>query len=158
MKAEYAFAGQGMTGTVESLSDLKELRYVDEYHIGPIQAGGGFDGQQAWEKDPSGTVDVKAGGDSRQLAVRAKPAGWTLARRCAERCLIFRWKGESDPCSGQRKSLHQSGEVFGDDQFARLGAQRDSRCADQPPDEGRALTGRQVETHDSSRGARQKVS
>lgn len=69
VKAVYAFAGQGMTGKVVSLSDLKTPRYVDEYEIGPIQAGDGFDGQQAWEKDPSGSVDVRAGGDSRQLAV-----------------------------------------------------------------------------------------
>ncbi len=69
LKATYAYAGQGLTGNVESLSDLKTLRYLDSYQIGPITGANGFDGEHAWEKDPSGTVDVVAGGDARQLAV-----------------------------------------------------------------------------------------
>lgn len=69
LKASYAYSGQGMTGTVESLSDLKTQRFVDSYHIGPIKGANGFDGKQTWAKDPSGTVDVVSGGDARQLAV-----------------------------------------------------------------------------------------
>lgn len=69
LKADYAYSGQGMTGKVESLTDLKAPRYIDSYQIGPINGASGFDGKEAWEKDPSGTVDVKAGGDARQLAV-----------------------------------------------------------------------------------------
>ncbi len=88
LKASYAYAGQGMTGKVESLSDLKTPRYVDHYEVGPIKAAGGFDGQQAWEKDPSGTVDVKAGGDARQIAVnegyRRTNAWWNADRAGAE--------------------------------------------------------------------------
>jgi hypothetical protein len=69
LKAVYAYDGQGLKGKVESLSDLKTPRFVDSFHIGPIHGANGFDGKQAWEKDPSGTVDVKAGGDARALAV-----------------------------------------------------------------------------------------
>ena len=69
LKTEYAYSGQGMTGTTTSLSDLKTPRFVDTFAIGPAEGANGFDGSQAWAKDPSGTVTVQSGGDQRQLAV-----------------------------------------------------------------------------------------
>jgi hypothetical protein len=69
LKADYTYKGQGLTGKVQSLTDLKTPRYTDSYQIGPLSGANGFDGHQVWAKDPSGTVDVKAGGDARQLAV-----------------------------------------------------------------------------------------
>lgn len=84
LKVDYAYAGQGMTGKIESLSDLKTPRFVDSYQIGPMSGAMGFDGKQAWEKDPSGTVDVKAGGDTLQLAINdgyRRTNGWWKADR-----------------------------------------------------------------------------
>ncbi len=69
LKETYAYSGQALTGKVETLSDLKILRYMDSYQIGQIDEANGFDGEHAWEKDPSGTVDVVAGGDARELAI-----------------------------------------------------------------------------------------
>ena len=82
LKTDYAYAGQGMTGKIESLTDLKTPRFVDSYQIGPMSGAMGFDGKHAWEKDPSGTVDIKAGGDTRQLAVNdgyRRTNGWWKA-------------------------------------------------------------------------------
>ncbi|HUB85526.1 MAG TPA: aspartyl protease family protein [Rhizomicrobium sp.] len=69
LKTESAYSGQGMTGTVVSITDLRDGRYVDDAKIGPASETEGFDGKDAWDKDPSGTVTVQAGGDQRQLAV-----------------------------------------------------------------------------------------
>ena len=69
LKTDYDFSGVGLTGKTHSLSDLTAIRYVDSFEIGPLKGGNGFDGKQAWNKDPSGTVDVIAGGDARALAV-----------------------------------------------------------------------------------------
>jgi hypothetical protein len=69
LKVEYAYSGQGMTGKVISITDLRDGRYVDDAKIGPATETQGFDGTRAWDKDPSGTVTIQAGGDQRQLAV-----------------------------------------------------------------------------------------
>jgi hypothetical protein len=68
-KVTYAYSGQGMTGKIESLSDLQNGRFVDNFAIGPATGANGFDGTQAWAKDPSGTVTAQEGGDNRELAV-----------------------------------------------------------------------------------------
>jgi hypothetical protein len=69
LKTEYAYSGQGMTGKIVSTTDIRDGRYVDDAKIGPAGETQGFDGKDAWAKDPSGTVTVQAGGDQRQLAV-----------------------------------------------------------------------------------------
>jgi hypothetical protein len=69
LKVEYAYAGQGMTGKVVSITDLRDGRFVDDARIGPATETQGFDGTRAWDKDPSGTVNIQSGGDQRQLAV-----------------------------------------------------------------------------------------
>lgn len=69
LEARYAYSGQGLTGKTRSLSDLTDGRWVDSYEIGPTSGADGFDGNVAWEKDPSGTVTVQNGGDGRQLAI-----------------------------------------------------------------------------------------
>ncbi len=84
LKIEAAYAGQGMTGKVISTSDLKTGRFLDDAAIGPATDMQGFDGAQAWEKDPSGAVTVQSGGDQRQLAVnesyRRANAWWRVDR------------------------------------------------------------------------------
>jgi PDZ domain/Aspartyl protease len=69
LKLDFAYSGQGMTGKIESLDDLKDGRWVDSFTIGPASGANGFDGAHAWSKDPSGTVTVQDGGDQRQLAI-----------------------------------------------------------------------------------------
>ncbi|HEX3675734.1 MAG TPA: aspartyl protease family protein [Rhizomicrobium sp.] len=69
LKVSYDYAGQGLTGKVESIEDLKDGRWTDSVNLGPVTMANGFDGAHAWAKDPSGTVTVQDGGDQRQLAV-----------------------------------------------------------------------------------------
>ncbi|MGN6146934.1 MAG: PDZ domain-containing protein [Rhizomicrobium sp.] len=68
-KIEYAYSGQGMTGKITSLNDLKSGMWVDDAVIGPAGETQGFDGAHAWGKDPSGSVTQQDGGDNRALAV-----------------------------------------------------------------------------------------
>ena len=69
MKVEYDYSGQGLTGWTHSTDDLKTGRWTDEFKLGPVTGGNGFDGKSAWERDPSGTVTAEEGGEQRELAV-----------------------------------------------------------------------------------------
>lgn len=69
VKVVYAYSGQGMTGTITSLDDLKTGNWRDDAAIGPATEVQGFDGTHAWDKDPSGSVTVQDGGDQRVVAV-----------------------------------------------------------------------------------------
>lgn len=69
LRIDYAYVGHGLTGKTESLEDLKTGHFFDSYDIGSISGASGFDGTNAWAKDPSGTVTLQAGGDQRQLAI-----------------------------------------------------------------------------------------
>ncbi|HEY1961955.1 MAG TPA: aspartyl protease family protein [Rhizomicrobium sp.] len=69
LKLEYAYSGQGLTGTTSSLEDLKRGAFVDSYDIPPTAGASGWDGEKAWEKEPSGTVTDQAGGDVIPLAI-----------------------------------------------------------------------------------------
>ena len=61
LKTDYDYSGMGMTGKVSSIADLRDGRFVDNAAIGPITQVQGFDGNSAWEKDPSGTVTPQNG-------------------------------------------------------------------------------------------------
>ncbi|HEY1709839.1 MAG TPA: aspartyl protease family protein [Rhizomicrobium sp.] len=69
LKVEYAYSGQGLTGTSSSLEDLQRGAFVDSYNIPPTVGASGYDGAKAWEKEPSGTVTDQAGGDVVPLAI-----------------------------------------------------------------------------------------
>jgi len=69
LKVEYAYSGQGLTGTSSSLEDLQRGAFVDSYDIPPQAGSTGWDGTKAWEKEPSGTVTDQAGGDVIPLAI-----------------------------------------------------------------------------------------
>src|SRR6202012_1145818 len=69
LKVEYAYSGQGLTGTSSSLEDLQRGAFVDSYDIPPHAGSTGWDGTKAWEKEPSGTVTDQAGGDVIPLAI-----------------------------------------------------------------------------------------
>ncbi|HEY4144663.1 aspartyl protease family protein [Pinirhizobacter sp.] len=69
LELRYAYAGQGLTGQVTSIQDVKRGRFVDRSDIGPTRSANGFDGKMAWELEPSGTATPQEGGDVRQLAI-----------------------------------------------------------------------------------------
>lgn len=64
----YAYSGQGLKGTVKSLTDLNGNGYVDRIDLGTYKAVQGYDGKVTWSQEPSGTVTVQEGGDGIQLA------------------------------------------------------------------------------------------
>ncbi|HEY1631838.1 MAG TPA: aspartyl protease family protein [Rhizomicrobium sp.] len=68
LTTHYTYAGQGLTGTADSVDDVRYGRYIDSYDIPPQAGASGFDGSRAWEREPSGTVTNQAGGDVLQLA------------------------------------------------------------------------------------------
>src|SRR5665213_684225 len=65
---DYAYAGQGMTGTATSTYDLHTGAFVDRFDIGPTTGANGFDMHEAWMQDLTGAVTPQAGGDTRELA------------------------------------------------------------------------------------------
>lgn len=65
----YAYAGQGMTGSIANRYDLTTGSFVDSQAIGPLTMSNGFDGRQAWMEDMSHAITPEAGGDKRQVAV-----------------------------------------------------------------------------------------
>jgi hypothetical protein len=69
LELDYDYSGQGLTGTVHSLDDLRRGGFVDRSSIGPLMIVGGFDGTRTWGQEPSGTVMQEAGGDMLPLAV-----------------------------------------------------------------------------------------
>ena len=69
LRLDYGYSGQGLTGTTSSLEDLKRGAFVDSYSIGPQNGATGYDGDRAWEKEPSGTVTWQSGGDVVPLAI-----------------------------------------------------------------------------------------
>ncbi len=85
LEENYAYSGQGMTGTTRSLSDLASGDFVDTFAVGPATGAQGFDGTTPWAKDPSGTVTPQEGGDNHALAVNE-------AYRRANRL----WQGDHD--------------------------------------------------------------
>jgi len=68
VEISYAYAGQGLTGTVATRYDLRSGAFVDTTDLGPNQGANGFDGREAWMRDVSGAITPQAGGDTRQLS------------------------------------------------------------------------------------------
>jgi hypothetical protein len=84
LKASFAYSGQGLTGKIDSLTDLKHGRFVDSFAAGPITQVNAFDGTMAWAKDPSGTVTAQEGGDNRALGINEayrRSNGWWRSDR-----------------------------------------------------------------------------
>ena len=69
VETEYAYTGQGLTGTTQSISDRASGAFVDRYVIGPSRGASGFDGRLAWMQDISGAYTPQEGGDRRAVAV-----------------------------------------------------------------------------------------
>ena len=66
---DFAYSGQGMTGTAHSVNDLTSPRFADSFAIGPATGANGFDGSRAWDQDPSGQVTYQDGGEQRSTAI-----------------------------------------------------------------------------------------
>ncbi|KRA56675.1 hypothetical protein ASD79_16560 [Caulobacter sp. Root655] len=64
-----AYAGQGLTGEVETTSDTATGLFVERYRQGPTTGASAFDGKMAWMQDLSGAVTPQAGGDRPAVAV-----------------------------------------------------------------------------------------
>jgi hypothetical protein len=69
LQTDYAYAGQGLTGKTQSLSDLTSPRWVDTFAMGPITGANGYDGSHAWQKDQNGVSTLQDGGEAAPLAV-----------------------------------------------------------------------------------------
>lgn len=69
LELRYDYKGQGLTGQVNFIQDVKRGRFVDRWDTAPTHTAMGFDGKTAWEVEPSGTATPQEGGDVRQLAV-----------------------------------------------------------------------------------------
>ncbi|MBV9330207.1 MAG: hypothetical protein JOZ55_01500, partial [Alphaproteobacteria bacterium] len=69
LELDYAYSGQGMTGTTSSLFELAHGHFVNTYDIGPAKGANGFDGVNAWQKDPSGAITLQNGGSALPVAV-----------------------------------------------------------------------------------------
>jgi hypothetical protein len=59
----------GLTGTAESLDDVRGHRFVDHFELGPMKGAQGFDGTTVWSQDSSGQVRTEQGEDERLGAV-----------------------------------------------------------------------------------------
>lgn len=66
---DFSYAGQGMTGTARSVTDLTTPRFADTFAIGPATGANGYDGNRAWDQDPSGQVTYQDGGDQRSTSI-----------------------------------------------------------------------------------------
>ena len=55
----------GLSGTAESLDDVRRPRFVDHFELGPMKGAQGFDGTTVWSQDSSGQVRTEEGEDER---------------------------------------------------------------------------------------------
>ena len=69
LRLEFAYVGQGLTGTTTSLDDLNAGYWLDTFALGPATGANGFDGTHTWSKDPSGTITLQDGGEQLPLAI-----------------------------------------------------------------------------------------
>ncbi len=67
----------GLTGEYHGTVDLTTGRSADNYKLGPVDGADGYDGVQAWGKDPGGEV---AALDAPEAVRRARSQAWLDAR------------------------------------------------------------------------------
>jgi membrane-associated protease RseP (regulator of RpoE activity) len=106
LELDYGYSGQGLTGTVRSLDDLRGGGFVDSASIGPLVVVSGFDGTHAWGQEPSGTVTDEAGGDTVPLAVNESYRNLNLWWRRDRGGARVDWHGiRSDSNTGSRDAV-----------------------------------------------------
>jgi len=78
----------GLSGSSETLEDMRSGVSVTHYQIGPMKGANGFDGKTVWSQDNSGQVAVQGAEDARQGAAndayRAMRGYWYPERAAAE--------------------------------------------------------------------------
>jgi len=67
----------GLNGEYHATVDLTTGRSADSYKLGPVDGADGYDGEQAWAKDPGGEV---AALDAPEALRRARSQAWLDAR------------------------------------------------------------------------------
>jgi hypothetical protein len=87
-----ALAATGLAGSYETLADLRHVRVVQKFVLGPASGSQGWDGKAAWSTDASGQVRVEQGQEAIaagiENAYRASyaffwPARWPATRAYA---------------------------------------------------------------------------
>ena len=56
LRTEGRLATGGLEGTYVAVQDLRSLRSVARYELGPVKGANGYDGRTAWSQDPGGEV------------------------------------------------------------------------------------------------------
>ncbi len=76
-RGDGTLAGGGLGGEYHMTVDLETGRSADSYKLGPVDGADGYDGKQAWSKDPGGEV---AALDAPEALRRARSQAWLDAR------------------------------------------------------------------------------
>src|SRR5512141_2043262 len=76
-RGDGTLAGGGLSGEYHATVDLTTGRSADSYKLGPVDGADGYDGKQAWGKDPGGEV---AALDAPEALRRARSQAWLDAR------------------------------------------------------------------------------
>ncbi len=77
VRSEGTLGAGGMSGVYEALQDVSNGRSSSHYKLGPIEGADGYDGTQAWSRDPGGEVTALDAPESRR---RARSQAWLDAR------------------------------------------------------------------------------
>lgn len=76
-RGDGTLSGGGLSGEFHATVDVRTGRSADTYKLGPVDGADGYDGRQAWEKDPGGEV---AALDAPEAGRRARSQAWLDAR------------------------------------------------------------------------------
>ncbi|HSM96768.1 MAG TPA: aspartyl protease family protein [Rhizomicrobium sp.] len=93
---EFAFSGEGLTGTASSTQDIATGAYVDTQKAGPISEGAGYDGKTPWMRDLSGANTAQEGGDRIAVAVNQAYRNANLWWRADHSGASIRYVGRED--------------------------------------------------------------
>ncbi|HEY4125182.1 MAG TPA: aspartyl protease family protein [Rhizomicrobium sp.] len=69
MQFDFAYSGNGMTGTATSVQDVATGAYIDSETAGPVSQAYAYDGRTPWMRDFSGANTAQEGGDRIAVAV-----------------------------------------------------------------------------------------
>jgi hypothetical protein len=75
---DYAYAGDGLTGTATEIRDLATGAFVQDMTAGPASQATGYDGKTPWMRDISGANTSQEGGDRIPVAVSEAYRGANL--------------------------------------------------------------------------------
>src|SRR5512138_956018 len=68
LQSRGVLAAAGLSGPLESVQDVRTGRSVLHYRLGQLEGADGFDGTNAWRKDPGGEVTVVDAPEAKRLA------------------------------------------------------------------------------------------